>query len=258
MHMTDAANAVNAELAMLQQRVNDGTATRGMKSRLERLKKQQERESLGRLFKLFDAYEFRDGALFRVRLRRSRGVAAYVAEPQWSTVQVLDLNGHLLDGVPSAEFINSLPALHTLQGLSLRVMPRSPCPRITALGVTSDCAPEVLAATFPSLRTLSVEYLHDAQRFWSNEFIRALERVTICPLTWTADTLRVNEMFGLEEYVESIDFGPPLKRLELLEDVLLEGGDLYRMGPALAAARRKGAEVIVVPGEPQPPPRFLY
>jgi hypothetical protein len=256
--MTDAATVMIDELTTLEQRVQDGTATRGMKSRLERLKKRRERESLGSLAKLFDAHEFRDGVLYRARLRRLRNPVPYVAEPQWSTVQVLNLNGHRLDGVPSADFLNSLPALHTLHGLTMRTMPQSPCPGIRELEVSSNAAPEVLATMFPNLRKLIVEYLYDAQLFWSHEFIRGLEQVTICPLTWTRDTLRANALYGLSEYVEAIDFGPPLKRLELLEDVLLEGGDLYRVGPALDAARRKGAEVIVVPGEPQPPPRFLY
>ncbi|HEY0881028.1 MAG TPA: hypothetical protein VGD87_05840, partial [Archangium sp.] len=69
--MTEAAAmSVVDELAMLEQQVKDGTAPRGVNSRIAHLTKRRERELLGPLAKLFEDSEFRDGVLFRARLRR--------------------------------------------------------------------------------------------------------------------------------------------------------------------------------------------
>jgi len=256
--MTEAAamSAVD-ELAMLEQQVKDGTAPRGVNARMIRLRKRREKELLGPLAKLLETYEFREGMLFSGRLRRRpKRFESLLEAPQWSTIRVLDLNGHEPDPETLASLLNALPALDTLRGVYGSSLPDVACPRVTELELRSDPAPDELAVSFPNLRKLRVSSPSEPERFWSHPFILGLESVTIDSLTWTGGTLRADDCSWLDHLLGSITFGPALKRMELAEDAVLHGGEFFGLGEALAAARLKGAEIVVVPGEPAPPPRF--
>ncbi len=229
-----------------------GRSARAMVAQLERLKKERERTALGRLAKLFDTYEFRDEVLFSAKLRRkSKELSECLNEPEWATLQKLDLSSidHPELKGRSAEFVNSMPLLETLENLNPRLLPEAPCPRITSVSM-----PQIditrLAAGFPGLRTLSFDFLTDPLPFWGHPFIGALDAVTLRNLTWKQGTLTTRGGFMHSAFVEWIDFGPPLQRLELPEDELLSSGELYGLQELLAAARRRGAEVVVTPPSP--------
>ena len=101
------------------------------------------------------------------------------------------------------------------------------------------------------MRELTFNFLTDPLPFWSHPFIEALDAVTIRELTWKHGTLTTGAGFMHDAFVDWIDFGPPLQRMELPEDELMSAGELYGLQDLLAAARRKGAEVIVTPPSPE-------
>lgn len=226
-----------------------GKSPRALLARIERLKKERERASLGKLAQLFDTSEFRDGVLFSAKLRRRpKDFAESLKEPQWATLQRLDLaeiEHPELKG-RTAEFFNSMPLLDTVEELNPRLLPEAPCPRVTRVSM-----PQIeiarLAQAFPALRHLSFDFLTDPLPFWGHPFIEALESVSVRDLTWSKGTLTTRAGFMHDAFVEWIEFGPPLQRMELPEDELVSEGELYRLQDLMAAARRKGAEVIVTP-----------
>ncbi|MDP2276438.1 MAG: hypothetical protein Q8N23_25855 [Archangium sp.] len=248
---------MNAEQVMVSEQersleleVAGGHATRSTLGKLERLRKERQRASLGRLARLFDDYEFRDEMLFSARLRRRAGeLVQCLDDPQWATVQLLDLaSGSFpaLEGKMGA-FFNSLPQLHTVTRLQPRLLPEVPCPRITS--VSLPAAPlDRLAAAFPGLRSLEfVDHLRDARAFWAHPFIDKVESVTVRSLTWSQGKLTTRAGLARDAFVEWVESGPPLTHMELSEDDILSAGELYGLRELLAAARRKGAEVILMP-----------
>lgn len=239
------------EVALLEQQVQAGGATRAVRARLERLKRERDRDSLGVLAKAFDDFEFRDGVLYRARLRPRAKLLDFAGLPPWTTLQVLEVGHNPLEGVFVGAFLNACPALHTVLGLRARQFPEVPCPRITCLELEMSEVPEVLAERFPSLRDLQLEYVFDAVAFWSQPFIQGLETVRLRSLTWAKGTLRTGHFFSPDGFVEWIEAGPALRRMELGENELVESGELYGLLEVLAAARRKGAEIVVVPNAPQ-------
>lgn len=236
------------ELAMLEQQVKDGGATPRLLERIERLKHHRDRETLGGLAKLFEDFEFRDGVLYRARLKTRAKVVEFREALHWATLQELDLGSNELAGLLPGAFLNSLPALHTLQRLSVRAFPEEPCPGVTALRLTDEPDPSLLGERFPSLRALCLDYVRDAKLFWSHPFIQRLESVTLRSMTWANGTLRTSDGFIPDAFLDWIDFGPELRRMELPEDDLVQTGELYGLLEVLAAARRRGAEVVIVPG----------
>ncbi len=76
--------------------------------------------------------------------------------------------------------------------------------------------------------------------------------MTIRDLTWSQGTLTTRGgRFAHDAFAEWVDLGPPLQRMELHEDELMSAGELYGIQDLLAAARRRGAEVIVTPPSPE-------
>lgn len=240
----------------------EGRLTRTQLAKLERTKKQQEHASLGRLAKLFDRYEFRDGVLFSAKLRRRpKGLEEYLNDPQWATLQRLDLGmGHSAELVGRAgALFNSMPLLHTIENLDPRLIPEVPCRRITAVSMWS--APMVqLAEVFPCLRELEFTgYLLDPHEFWGHPFTETLESVTLSPLTWSKGKLTARGGHLHHDCVSWIELGPAISRMELSEDEFARTTELYELRDLFAAARQKGAEVVLVPGDERswaPPPRW--
>ncbi len=255
-------NAEQVEISELEKslelEVAGGRAPRSTVGKLERLKKERHRAMLGRLAKVFDAYEFRDDVLFSARLRRrSRELAECLDDPQWATLQQLEFaSGSFpeLEGRLGA-FINSLPQLHTLAHLQPRLLPEVPCPRITTVSLP-EAPVERLAQVFPALRSLEFDHLRDALAFWGHPFIEKLESVTVRSLTWSQGKLITRAGLGHDAFLEWIEAGPPLTHLELSEDDILSAGELYGLRELLAAARKKGAEVILMPSEAPPAPTW--
>ena len=115
-----------------------GKSTRATVAQLERLKKEKERTALGRLARLFDTYEFRDDVLFSAKLRRRpKEFSQCLNDPQWATLQQLDLASIDLPELKgrTAAFFNSMPLLNTLENLNPRLLPEVPCPRITRVSM---------------------------------------------------------------------------------------------------------------------------
>lgn len=235
------------ELAMLEQQVKEAGATPRLLARIERIKHSHDREALGGLAKVFDDFEFREGVLYRARLRPRAKVADFSEAPPWATLQALDLGRNGLPGLDPGAFFNSRPALHTVHRLPPQALPAVPCPRITAVSITGEADPSLLEERFPALRSLCLEFVHDAKAFWSHAFIQRLESVSLRSLTWSKGTLRTSNRFSPDAFIEWIDSGPELRRMELPEDELVQAGELYLLLDVLAAARRRGAEVVVVP-----------
>ena len=187
--------------------------------------------------------------MFSAKLRRRpKELAECLKEPQWATLQQLDLASNDLPELKgkTAELFNSMPLLHALENLNPRLLPEAPCPRITSVSLPQIDVTR-LAQSFPGLRALTFDFLTDPLPFWGHPFIEALESVTIRELTWSKGTLTSRAGFMHDAFVEWIDFGPPLQRMELPEDELVSSGELYGLQELLAAARRKGAEVVVTP-----------
>ncbi len=256
-------NAEQVEISETEQNleleVAAGNAPRAVVAKLQRLKKERQRATLGRLAKVFDVYEFRDEVLFSARLkRRSRDLAECIDDPQWATLQHLDLaSGSFpeLEG-RTAAFFNGLPQLQSLANLQPRLLPREPCPRITTLSMHETPVSQ-LAEAFPGLRSLEfVDSLRDALAFWGHPFIQKLESVSVRSLTWSQGKLTSRSGFSHYAFADWIEAGPPLTHMELTEDDFFSPGELYALRELLAAARRKGAEVILVPGAEASPPTW--
>jgi hypothetical protein len=231
----------------LAQAVAAGKSQRPILAKIERHRRETQRAALGRLAQVFDAFEFRDGVLSSAAMRsRPKELGACLKDREWATLQELDLASadHADLKGKAGEFFNSLPLLHTVLNLNPRLMPEVPCPRITRASM-----PQVdvgkLAQLFPGLRHLGFTFLTDPLPFWSHPFIEALESVTIRELTWSKGTLSTRSSFMHDAFVEWVEFGPPLQRLELPEEELMSHGELYGLQELFAAARRKGAEIIV-------------
>ena len=246
----------------LELEVAGGRASGLIIRKLARLKKERQRAALGRLARVFDVYEFRDEVLFRARLRRRpHELADCLDDPQWATLQHLDLaSGNLpeLEGRTGA-FFNSLPQLRSLADLQPHLIPEVPCPQITTLSI-QETPVDRLAQAFPKLRALEfVDYLRDALAFWGHPFIQQLESVTVRSLNWSQGRLSTRGSFGHHAFVNWVESGPPLKQLELPENEYFSAGELYGLRELLAAARRKGAEVILMPANDEPlPPEPIY
>lgn len=257
--MTEAAATmtVGDELAMLEEQVREGAAPRGAKARIRRLRELLDREVLGPLFRLFASYEFRDGVLFRAQLRyrsnRSRDLAEAIAAPRWGTIRELDLHGRPLEPLTPDSLFDSLPSLETLHGLGSRSLPAIPRPSIVELQLTSDVDPVALATRFPSLRRLHVEKVFNTRSFWSHRFMHGLDFVSTGPLRWQRGTLSVDNCYGLDHLTELIELGPQLERMELFEDSLFAGREPWRLYEVLDVARRRGAEIVIVPRDSDGP-----
>jgi hypothetical protein len=251
---------LNEMMKHLEHEIAEGRGTRTMAAKLERLKRERQQLQLGRLARLFDRSEFRDDVLYSARLRgRPKTLAECLEDPQWATIQRLDLVEASLPELEgrSGAFFNSMPLLTTLENLHPRLLPEAPCPRITSLSMPHmPVAP--LAAAFPALRSLEfVNSIADPGPLWADPFIRALDSMTLRSLTWSQGILTARAGFSRDAFVAWIENGPPLTRMEVCEDELLESGELYGLQDFLAAVRRKGAEVVLMPGQPRPPPRWL-
>jgi hypothetical protein len=232
--------------------VDSGKSQRVILKQLEKLRAERQRLALGELSRIFDDYEFREGALVKARLkRRPKGIGELLNEPQWASLEELDLGSldhQELHGKTGA-FFNSLQKLQTVANLNSRLLPEVPCPRITTLSA-SQVDPDRLASLFPELRTLGFSYLTDPLRFWSHPFIESLDSVTVGALTWSNGTLTSRAHYLHGAFIEWVELGPPLVRLELEEDHLLGSGEKPRMQELFAAARRKGAEIVLKESPP--------
>lgn len=229
----------------------EGRLTRTQLAKLARTKRQQEHVSLGRLAKLFERYEFRDGVLFSATFRRwLKGLEECLNDPQWATLQQLDLaSSHAgeLVGRTGALF-NSMPLLQTIENLDARMIPEVPCPSITSVSMWSAPIAQ-LAEAFPCLRELEFSAFHtDPREFWGNPFTETLETVTLSPLTWSKGKLTARDGQLHSGYASWVEFGPAISRMELSEDEFA-GTELYEQRDVFAAARHKGAEVVLIPGD---------
>lgn len=238
------------ELINLEREVSEGGASEAVVRRLERLKSKAEKEALGLLAKALHTYEFRGDVLHTARLRDSKYLVECARDPHWATVEVLDLGwvrSKSLGG-DTSDFIASLPLLHTLS-LEADQFPQRPCPGITTLHLNGDVPIAVIAERFPGLRALALHYLHRTAELWAHPFAQQLESITLGALTWTDGVLRLGPHQGGSS-AEWIAQGPALRRLELREDELAEER-LFELQLLFEAARRKGAEVVLLP-EPGP------
>lgn len=236
----------------LAEAVESGKSPRVILKQLERIRLERQKIALGELGRIFDHHEFRDGVLSKATLkRRPKGIGDLLNEPQWASLEELDLASldHAELHGRTGAFFNSMQKLHTVDNLNSRLLPEVPCPRITTLSV-SQVDPSRLATLFPELRTLRFSYLTDPLRFWSHPFIESLDSVTVGDLTWSSGTLTARAGYIHGAFVEWVELGPPLVRMELEEDQLLCTGEKPRMQNLFAAARRKGAEIVLTGSPP--------
>lgn len=236
------------ELINLEREVSEGRASPGLLRRLERLRRKNEKAALGPLARTLSGYEFRDDVLHTARLRDTKYLGECAKDAQWATVEVLDLGWNSLKrlGIATSDFLAAMPLLHTLSIHAAQV-PERPCPAITTLSVTGALEIAVIADRFPGLTTLELDYLSRPAEFWAHPFAQQLESITLGSLTWAEDVLRLRP--GGSSSVEWITQGPALRRLEVQEEDLGEG--LWDLQQLFDAARRKGAEVVLLP-EPGP------
>jgi hypothetical protein len=241
------------ELKYLERKVSEGGGSPGVLRRLERLKRKNEKDTLGLLARALYAYEFRDDVLHTARLRDTKYLGECAKDPRWATVEVLDLGWNALKrlGIPTSDFLASMPLLHTLS-LQPSQVPERPCPGITTLSVTGDVDIGVIAERFPGLTTLELRYVSELTELWAHPFVQQLESITLGSLTWAGGVLRLGD--GGSSSAGWIAQGPALRRLEVQEDEL--GGDrLWDLQDLFDAARRKGAEVVLLP---EPGPRSAW
>ncbi|MDP1828712.1 MAG: hypothetical protein Q8L48_35940 [Archangium sp.] len=241
------------ELINLEREVSEGNASPAVLRRLERLRHKNEKATLGLLAKALSSYEFRDDVLHTARLRDTKYLAECAKDAQWATVEVLDLGWNSLKrlGIATSDFLASMPLLHTLLIQAAQV-PERPCPSITTLRLTGDLEIAVIAERFPGLTTLELDYVSQPAELWAHPFAQQLESVTVGSLTWKEDVLFLRP--GGSSSVEWIAQGPALRRLEVQEEELHDER-LWDLQQLFDAARRKGAEVVLLP-EPGPRPSW--
>lgn len=240
------------ELINLEREVAEGRGTPALQRRLDRLKRKHEKEVLGRLAKALHRYEFRDGVLHTAVAREGKHLAECARDPQWATVEVLELaESRTLKGLgmPLSDFLATMPLLHKLS-LRAEELPERPCPGITTLEVHGVVPIPVIAELFPGLEALELSFINRPEDLWAHPLVGQLESITVGSLTWTGDVV-LHRPHGGNAYAEWIAKGPPLRRLEIREDYLFgteAGRDFQEL---FDAARLKGADVVLLP-EPEP------
>jgi hypothetical protein len=233
------------DLIRLELEVLEGRATPASLRRLARLRRKHENAALGRLVKVLDTWEFRDGVLHTARLRDStKQLADCLGDRQWATVQVLELGWNKLKVLGgTSDLLSSMPLLHTLT-LGRAPMPVLPCPHITKLTVP-DASIALIAERFPGLRVLELEYTSEPAALWQHPFLYGLDSISVGQLTWTKDVVRLKTRHYSDD-TRCLEHGPALRRFEVQEEELLgEGG--WELQELFQAARRKGAEVVLLP-----------
>lgn len=234
------------ELSRLEQAVNEGRGTPALLRRIERLERKHQNAALGRLVKMLQTWEFRDGVLHTARLRDStKHLADCLGDPQWATVQVLDLGWNKLKVLAdTSDLLASMPLLHTLT-LGRAPMPALPCPRITKLTVDDEPI-ALIAERFPGLRVLELVHTSEPTELWQHPFLFRLESLSVGELVFTKDIVRLGGRYSGSE-VRCLEQGPVLRRFEVPEEALLDEGRCWDLQELFEAARRKGAEVVLLP-----------
>lgn len=233
------------DLIRLKLEVLEGRGTPALLRRIERLERKHENTALGRLVKVLDTWEFRDGVLHTARLRDStKHLADCLGDPHWATVQVLELRWNKLKVLAdTSDLLASMPLLHTLT-LGRAPIPALPCPRITKLTLP-DAPIALIAERFPGLKVLELEYTTEPAALWQHPFLHGLESISVGQLTWTKDVVRLKTQHYSDD-TRCLEHGPALRRFEVQEEELLgEGG--WELQELFQAARRKGAEVVLLP-----------
>jgi len=240
------------ELIDLERELAEGRGTPALERRHDRLKRKHEKEVLGPVAKALQSYEFRDGVLHTAVLRDGKHLGECAKDPRWATVEVLDVGwSRTLKGlgIPLSDFLAAMPLLHTL-ALRGEQWPERPCPEITTLRVDGMVAIALIAERFPGLDTLELNYTNRPEELWAHPLVSQLESITLGALTWKGDValLRPDQR---NAYADWLVKGPPLRRLEIQEEHVFGAGDPCDLQALFDAARRKGADVVLLP-EPEP------
>lgn len=248
---------VRGEWLALHARRARGERNPAIEARLEQLTRRHLKDLLGPLHKVLEDVHFDEhGELVQARLRAARKEVPDLDDRRWHSLHTLDVargaSAWLFGpGGQFDRFINALRSLTTLHGLSRRAhWPATPCTRVEHLEV-SGVDFDVLFDTFPAART--VTWNGFGVRPWSHPRLAQLERFSLGDqwahsLSWSKGVLRVNQLPSLDA-LEWIAAGPPLERLELEERRFDWEGLAYDLRDVFAAARARGAQVVVVPAE---------
>lgn len=239
------------ELINLEREVSEGRDTPALLRRLERLKRKHQKDALGRVAKALQGYEFRDDVLHTAHVRDGKHLGECAKDPQWATVEVLDLGWNTLRGlgIPISDFLDAMPLLHTLS-IRAAQLPERPCPGIATLSVTGEVTLALLAERFPGINKLELGFISRPEDLWAHPLVGQLESITLGALTWTEDVLRLRPGQATA-YAEWIAKGPPLRRLEIQEEDVFGSQAACDLQELFDAARRKGADVVLLP-EPEP------
>jgi hypothetical protein len=219
---------------------------------MKETEKARRQRLLGPLAEVLSGERFRERVLVSASLRfRSAVFPACLEHPRWATLEVLDLEWQKTPWFigKMGSFLGALSALHTVKGLSAKLMPEVACPRINRLSVEAGSIAAIRDA-FPAITSLEVVGPCEASDlFWDEPFVRALSSVTIevgnCRFTWTGSVLRLDQLggWGAAHAIHWIDDGPALTRVELGEGLRVQS-DRSDLKIFLEAARLRGAQDV--------------